>query len=69
MEIKDTVRIAITDLAADGRGIGRAEGIAVFVPEAVPGDEIQAEILALKKNHAEGRVTGYLKRSPGRAAS
>ncbi|MCR4711914.1 MAG: class I SAM-dependent RNA methyltransferase [Clostridia bacterium] len=69
MEIKDTVRIAITDLAADGRGIGRAEGIAVFVPEAVPGDEVQAEILALKKNHAEGRVTGYLKRSPGRAAS
>lgn len=41
--------IEITDLGNNGEGIGRIDGMAVFVPGALPGDRIMAEITETKE--------------------
>ena len=48
--------IKIEDISSDGDGIGRYEGMAVFVDGAVPGDIVSAEVVKLKKNYAVCRL-------------
>ncbi|MBI5562288.1 MAG: class I SAM-dependent RNA methyltransferase [Deltaproteobacteria bacterium] len=59
--------ITITGLAFGGRGVGRINGKAVFVPYAAPGDEAEVEIVSEKKGYSEAVITGLLKSSAGRA--
>ena len=42
----------------DGHGIGRYEGLTVFVPGALPGETVKASVIKLTKNYA---VAGYFK--------
>ena len=58
--------LKIDDMSADGQGIGKIEGLAVFVEGAVVGDVIKAELTKLKKNYAFGRLTEILEPSEGR---
>jgi 23S rRNA (uracil1939-C5)-methyltransferase len=46
----------ITGISADGRAIGKKEGLVYFVEGAVPGDTVRAEVFRKKKNLAEARV-------------
>ena len=41
----------------EGMTIARHEGFVIFVVGAVPGDEVMAEVVRVKKNFAEARVT------------
>ena len=41
MKQGDLVTIDIIDAGMEGEGIGRADGMAVFVPGAVVGDRVQ----------------------------
>ena len=41
----DTVRLKIDDLTDRGFGVGRVDGLVVFVADTVPGDEIVARII------------------------
>ena len=59
-------RLVIEDMSAEGLGIGRIEGMAVFVDGAVVGDVVEAELTKLKKNYAFGRLTAILEPSPDR---
>jgi 23S rRNA (uracil1939-C5)-methyltransferase len=47
-------KLLITDVAAEGKGIGRFENTVVFVPQAVPGDVIDVQITKKRKNYLEG---------------
>lgn len=58
--------IQIEDLGNNGEGIGRAEGIAVFVQGAIPGDRILAEITQTKKSYAKGELREIISPSPVR---
>lgn len=60
------VRLKIEDISTEGRGIGRADGMAVFVKDAVIGDVVEAEITKVKKNYAFAAVKEYLARSEDR---
>ena len=42
----------IEDIGAQGQGIGRIEGLVVFVPGAFPGDEVRVRITDVRKNYA-----------------
>ena len=66
MKVNDTFLIDITDMGTEGEGIGRAEGAAVFIPGAVPGDKVLAEITQVKKNYARARVAELRQPSPMR---
>lgn len=58
--------LTIEDMNLEGKGIGRIEGMAVFVDGAVVGDVVKAELTKLKKNYAFGRLTEILEPSAHR---
>lgn len=58
--------ILITDVAAEGKAIARVDGMAVFVPFAVPGDVVDIQLTRKKNSFAEGRVVRFEKYSENR---
>lgn len=52
MKKNDIVELDIIDVSHDGSGIGKYEGMAVFVPLTAVGDTIDAHILKVNKNYA-----------------
>ena len=68
MSIKknDRVKLRIDSCSANGSGVGRYEGMAIFVPATAPGDEITAHILKVKKTYAFAKVESVDKPSPDR---
>ena len=45
------IRLSITSLSVEGAGIGKTDdGITIFVSDALPGDEVLAHIIKVKKN-------------------
>lgn len=66
MKKDEEFQIRIEDLTEDGSGVGHVEGMAVFVKDAVPGDEALVKILRMKKNYAYGRLIRLIRASPWR---
>jgi 23S rRNA (uracil1939-C5)-methyltransferase len=68
MKIKkgQVFQVEISDIAFGGKGLVRINGMAVFVDQAVPGDQVSIRITRKKKNYAEARVIELLKTSPDR---
>ena len=62
----DTVELAIDRMAFGGKGIGRINGLVVFVAGAVPGDRITARIYRKKRDYAEAGIVEILSPSPDR---
>lgn len=56
MEKGQIVEVLIEDMSHEGQGIGRAEGLVVFVPGAVIGDVALAQLTKVKKNYAFSRL-------------
>lgn len=65
----DEIKLHIDSVTPLGSAVGRHEGMAVFVRNAVPGDEILAHIIKPTKNYAVGIVKEILKPSPARIES
>lgn len=68
MEIKknDIYTMTISDLGAEGEGIGKIDGFTLFVKDALIGDEIEVKVIKLKKNYGYGRLMKIIKPSPYR---
>ena len=66
IEKGQSCELKIEDMSAEGQGIGRLEGMAVFVDGALVGDVVKAELTKLKKNYAIGRLTEIVEPSPHR---
>lgn len=58
MELKknDIVTVTIQDYGTDGEGIGKYEGVTLFVKDAVVGDTVQVRITKTKKTYAYARL-------------
>ena len=48
MQKNDEIILEITDVTAEGSGVGRYEGMAVFVPLTAVGDKAKVLILKVK---------------------
>src|SRR5204863_8745728 len=62
------VELQIVDVAFGGKGIGRDEGKAVFIPFTIEGERVTAKIVREKKQFAEGELVEILDPSPRRVA-
>jgi 23S rRNA (uracil1939-C5)-methyltransferase len=63
----DRITLTIDRLAYDGgRGVGRHQGLVVFVAETAPQDKVEVEITDVKKNFAVGQLISVLRASPQR---
>jgi 23S rRNA (uracil1939-C5)-methyltransferase len=60
--------LQISAIAAGGRGVGRVDGMAVFVPRAAP-DETLEVALTRHRRYGEGRITRVITPSPQRVAA
>jgi 23S rRNA (uracil1939-C5)-methyltransferase len=60
------LELRIERLVLGGRGLARVNGLAIFVEQAVPGDEVRVRVFKKKKNHAEARVVELIAPSPFR---
>lgn len=56
LEKNQEYEITIEDIGNDGEGIGRIDGMAVFVKDAMPGDVARIKIIKDKKKYAYGRL-------------
>jgi len=66
MQTNKQVELEILNFGSEGQGIGRLEGLAVFVPGALPGERVLAEICHQRKNYAQGKLLSVLTPAPGR---
>ena len=58
--IGSEITLDIIDISYEGKGIGKADGLAVFVPDTVPGDKVLVKLTKVKKNYAEGIILELL---------
>ncbi len=52
----DNIALEIEDMNHQGEGLGRYEGFTVFVPGALPGENVSCEVISVKKNYARAFI-------------
>ncbi|MBR4223401.1 MAG: 23S rRNA (uracil(1939)-C(5))-methyltransferase RlmD [Oscillospiraceae bacterium] len=67
MKKNDIIDLEITDISSEGSGVGRYEGMAVFVPFTAVGDVLRCRIVKVNKSYAYGIVDTVVSPSSLRA--
>ena len=62
----DEIEVRIEGMTAEGSGVARYDGMAVFVPHAAPDDLLRVGIIKVSKNYAVGRICDILSPGAGR---
>lgn len=60
------LELTIEDMGVDGEGIGKAEGVTLFVKDAVLGDRVRVKVMKMKKHYGYARMMEILTPSPYR---
>ncbi|TDQ10360.1 23S rRNA (uracil(1939)-C(5))-methyltransferase RlmD [Pedobacter metabolipauper] len=55
--------LSIIDIAEEGKGVGKADELVIFVDKAVPGDVVDVRLVKKKKNFAEAVIESLSKAS------
>lgn len=58
--------LEIIDIAEEGKGVAKHDGMVLFVERAVPGDVVDVELIRKKKSFVEARVSAVKKASEHR---
>ncbi len=61
------LELVIDSLAYQGSGVGRHEGIVVFVPFTAPGDRVRVRVVAERRSYVHAELLEVLAPSPARA--
>lgn len=48
--------VHVIDIAEEGKGVGKAEDLVIFIDKAIPGDVVDIELTRKKKNFAEAKI-------------
>lgn len=66
MQEQDLITVEISDFTQDAKGVGHIDGLAVFVPYALPGDTVRAQIKTIKKRYLEADLIEIIEPSTER---
>ncbi len=66
LEKKQIYEATISDYTAEGQGVARIEGCAVFVPNAIAGETCRIRIEKAGKTWAAGKIVEIMEKSPHR---
>ena len=66
--IGSRLTLTIHDIAFGGEGVGRVDDFVIFVPFVAVGEEVEVEIIEVKKSFARARLLRILKAAPERVA-
>ena len=56
----------ISDYTAEGQGVAKIDGCAVFIPNAIAGERVLVRLEKVQKTWAAGKITEILEKSPHR---
>ncbi len=62
----DLITVNIEGMTAEGSGVARHEGMAIFVPNSAPNDYLSVRIIKLSKNYAVGKIHQVITPGDGR---
>ncbi len=62
----EQIEIGIEKLVAGGDGLGRWEGIPLFVPRSAPGDRLRVQITERHRDYGRAEIVEILEGGPGR---
>src|SRR5258706_4501633 len=66
MRVGDRIALGIERMSTGGEGVGRADGMVVFVPYAAPSDRLEVEITQTHKRFARARILNLVEPSKDR---
>ncbi|OGS37366.1 MAG: 23S rRNA (uracil-5-)-methyltransferase RumA [Elusimicrobia bacterium RIFOXYB2_FULL_49_7] len=66
MRTNETVHVKILRMGYNGEGVGSLNGKTLFVPGALPDEEVKVRITFSKQNYCKGQLQEILIRSPNR---
>ncbi len=64
INLQELYTVEITDMTAEGAGVGKTDGFTLFVKDGVIGDKLSVKIDKLKKNYAFASIAEILEASP-----
>lgn len=64
----DIIPLRIESITNEGAGVGRYEGMVVFVPFAAVGDELEVRIVKTSGSYCYGKIENVILPSPGRVS-
>jgi tRNA/tmRNA/rRNA uracil-C5-methylase (TrmA/RlmC/RlmD family) len=62
----EAIQFPIHDIAFGGKGVGRSEGLAIFVPFVIAGEQVTGRLTKKKKKFAEAELLSVDQPSPDR---
>lgn len=62
----DRLSVIVEDLTHDGAGVAKVEGYPLFIPGALPGEEVEIVVGKTLKNYGFARLLNVVKASPDR---
>lgn len=66
MKKNDLFEVEITGMTHEGIGVGKKDGMAVFVQDVIDGELVISKVIKTTKNYAVARVERWLRKSPYR---
>ena len=63
----DELELVIEDITTEGEGVGKVDGLALFVKDAIIGDHVKVKVMKMKKSYGYARLMEILEPSPARA--
>ena len=66
MKKDDIVKVTIEDMSSEGLGVGRSDGLALFIKDTVIGDVAEVKVMKMKKTYGYARLMRLLLPSPDR---
>ncbi|MDR0839848.1 MAG: 23S rRNA (uracil(1939)-C(5))-methyltransferase RlmD [Christensenellaceae bacterium] len=64
----EDISLHIDSLTAQGQGIGKVDGFAMFVPQALPGEDVDAHVIKVHTGYGIAKLKAVRNPSPNRAA-
>lgn len=69
MEKNDIIDLEVISITGEGSGVGRHEGMAVFVPFSAVGDRLECRVLKVHKSYAYAKIEHILSPSADRCSA
>lgn len=61
--------VTIEKTVYQGQGLAQKDGLKIFIPNTLPGDEVEILLITKKKDYAEGKVINFITKSKNRTTS
>lgn len=65
-KLGQSLELTVDSTGHDGQGVGRWNGLVVFMPGVLPGERVQGRVRRVAKRHLEADLTAVLESSPQR---